>query len=93
MNKYDVLLRPVTTEKTDLMLEQGNQFAFEVAKQANKRQIREAIEAIFDVDVRSVRTMIVRGKSRRWGRHSTQKPAWKKAIVTLAPGESIDFAG
>lgn len=93
MNKYDVLLRPVTTEKSDLMLEQGNQFAFEVAKQANKRQIREAIEAIFDVDVRSVRTMIVRGKSRRWGRHRTQKPAWKKAIVTLAPGESIDFAG
>lgn len=93
MNKYDVLLRPVTTEKSDLLLEQGNQFAFEVAKQANKRQIREAIEAIFDVDVRSVRTMIVRGKSRRWGRHSTQKPAWKKAIVTLAPGESIDFAG
>lgn len=93
MNRYDVLLRPVTTEKTDIMLEEDNQVVFEVARQANKRQIREAVESIFEVDVLNVRTMIVRGKSRRWGRHVTQKPSWKKAIVTLAPGEAIDLAG
>lgn len=91
MHKFDVLRRPVITEKTDLLAEQLNQYVFEVAKNANKNQIREAIESIFDVSVLDVRTMVMPGKPRRWGRHVTRTPAWKKAVVTLADGDRIDM--
>ena len=89
MHKYDVLIRPISTEKTEAMGEEY--YAFEVARAANKQQVREAIEAIFEVKVAKVRTMIVRGKNRRWGRHIRRRPSWKKAIVALQPGEHIDL--
>jgi large subunit ribosomal protein L23 len=91
MHKYEVLRRPVLTEKTDILGEQYNQYVFEVAKQANKTQIKDAVEAIFDVKVEVVRTMIVPGKPRRWGRHTSRTPSWKKAMVQLAKGERIDL--
>jgi large subunit ribosomal protein L23 len=91
MHKYDVLVRPITTEKTDRLTDQSNQVAFEVSTDANKRQIREAVQSIFDVRVTAVRTMIMPGKGRRWGRHLTKTPRWKKAVLTLAPGDSIDL--
>jgi large subunit ribosomal protein L23 len=91
MHRTEVIRRPVVTEKTDLMGELHNQYVFEVHPRANKRQIREAVEATFDVDVLQVRTMMMPGKPRRWGRHESHTSAWKKAVVTLAEGQAIDL--
>jgi large subunit ribosomal protein L23 len=90
-----ILIEPYVTEKMTRLMEDGKHYAFKVAKNANKIQIRKAIEARYpDVEVKEVRTMIVRGKRRRQmtrrGLVEGQKPAYKKAIVTLAAGE-IDF--
>jgi len=92
MHKYDVLIRPITTEATEAMAERFNRYAFEVAREATKRQVREAVEGIFGVSVTDVHTMVYRGKQRRFGRHVVQKPTWKKAIVTLAPGQTLDLS-
>ena len=93
MHKYDVLLRPISTEKADILTARFNQYVFEVAKGANKRQIKEAVESLFQVTVAEVRTMVIAGQMRRWGRHLSRSSAWKKAIVTLAPGDVIDVVG
>jgi len=92
MNVYQVLKRPILTEKTDYQRD-GNQYVFEVDRRANKLQIREAVEMIFDVKVEAVNTMIMKPKRRRLGRRTvTTRPAWKRAVVTLAAGERIqDF--
>jgi large subunit ribosomal protein L23 len=79
------------TEKNTLLMERENQYTFEVARRANKIQIREAVELAFGVEVIKVRTMIVPGKPRRRGRTVGQSKPWKKAIVTLAPGDRIDI--
>jgi large subunit ribosomal protein L23 len=91
MHKYDVLVRPITTEKTDRLNDIGNRVVFEVRSEANKRQVKEAVEAVFKVKVTEVRTMIMPGKQRRWGRHLARTPKWKKAVVTLAQGDKIDL--
>jgi large subunit ribosomal protein L23 len=89
MNVYQVLKRPILTEKSDYQRD-DNQYVFEVDRRANKLQIREAIEVLFDVRVDSVNTMMMKPKRRRLGRRTiTTRPAWKKAVVTLAPGERI----
>ncbi|MCB0076754.1 MAG: 50S ribosomal protein L23 [Anaerolineales bacterium] len=94
MNNYQVILRPVVTEKSMDQAEWDNQYTFEVALRANKRQIKEAVEALFDVEVTNVRTMVMKGKTRRWGRNFYSKSDWKKAVVTLAEGDSIvEFEG
>ncbi|MEO8082348.1 MAG: 50S ribosomal protein L23 [Ardenticatenales bacterium] len=93
MHKYDVLLRPISTEKADVLTARFNQYVFEVAKGANKRQIKDAVESLFGVTVSDVRTMVIAGQLKRWGRHLSRSSAWKKAIVTLAPGDVIDVAG
>jgi large subunit ribosomal protein L23 len=92
MNVYQVLKRPILTEKTDYQRD-DNQYVFEVDRRANKLQIKEAVETIFDVEVRAVNTMVMKPKRRRLGRRVlTTRPAWKRAVVTLAPGERIqDF--
>lgn len=90
MDKYEVLRRPLITEKTDIIGDL-NQFAFEVAVGANKRQVQSAVEHLFSVKVERVRTMIMPGKQRRWGRRITRTSPWKKAIVTLAPGDRIEL--
>jgi large subunit ribosomal protein L23 len=86
---YEVLRRPVFTEKSVELREEFNQVTFEVAMNANKVEIRKAVEALLEVEVLSVNTMIVRGKVKRVGRSSGKRSNWKKAIVTLAEGESI----
>jgi large subunit ribosomal protein L23 len=89
MNVYQILKRPILTEKSDYQRD-DNQYVFEVDRRANKLQIREAIEVLFDVRVDSVNTMMMKPKRRRLGRKMiVTRPAWKKAVVTLAPGERI----
>lgn len=90
LHLYDVLIRPVITEKSNLLSERLRQYAFEVAQDANKIQIKEAVEFIFDVKVEKVRTMIMPAKRGRRGRKWYRRtPQWKKALVTLKPGYEI----
>jgi large subunit ribosomal protein L23 len=92
MHLEDVIKRPlVLTEKGNLLREQGNQYLFEVSPKANKVQIKEAVETLFKVNVLGVNTLVVRGKMRRMGRGQAKTKNWKKAVVTLAEGDSIDF--
>lgn len=90
----EVVLRPVVTERTTTMAEPDakdrRSYAFVVAKDANKIEIRHAVETLFGVRVTAVRTANYRGKWRRMGRSIGRRPAYKKAIVRLAPGEQID---
>jgi large subunit ribosomal protein L23 len=89
MNVYQVLKRPIITEKSDFQRDE-RQYVFEVSRQANKHEIKEAVEVLFDVRVDSVNTMIMKPKRRRMGRKMiVTRPAWKRAVVTLAPGERI----
>jgi large subunit ribosomal protein L23 len=87
---YSVIVRPLITEKGTLLAEQ-NKYAFEVMKGANKLQIKEAVEKAFDVSVLSVNTMVMPGKKKRVGRSQGMTSEWKKAIVTLAEGDRIEF--
>jgi len=92
LHVYDVIIRPVITEKSSIMSGEMNQYVFEVAPKANKIQIREAVELIFDVDVTNVRTMVMPAKRGRRGRTWYKRTSqWKKAIVTLATGDSIEL--
>lgn len=90
-NIYQVLKRPVVTEKTTALRESVGNYVFEVATDANKIEIRQAIEKLFDVRVTDVRTSIVRGKFRRTRKGLGRKPNWKKAVVTLVDGDSIEL--
>lgn len=90
MNLYDVLRRPLVTEK-NAMLQMGGKYAFEVTRVATKPQIRQAVEQAFKVTVTAVNVMTVPGKERRFGKRQVQTPSWKKAIVTLRPGDKIEF--
>jgi len=90
-NLYTVLKRPVVTERTTGLREENNQYAFEVARDANKVQIRQAVESIFGVRVTDVRTQIVRGKIKRVKRSFGKQPNWKKAFVTLHPEDQIEL--
>ena len=90
MNHYQIIIRPLVTEKnTNLM--SLNKYSFEVDRNANKLQIKQAIETIFNVGVTKVHTMNVRGKMRRRGREFGYTRDWKKAIVTLAEGDRIEI--
>ena len=89
--QYDIIIRPVVTEKTNIQKEAANQVTFEVDRKANRIEIRRAIERIFNVRVANVRTMQVKGKFKRRGRVLGKRRDWKKAIVTLRPGERIEF--
>jgi len=92
MEARDILKRPIVTEKsTDLMAD--NKYTFEVDMRANKMQIKEAVEEIFNVKVEQVNTLRVKGKLRRMGRHEGYTSDWKKAVVTLKPGHSIEVFG
>jgi large subunit ribosomal protein L23 len=88
---YDVIKRPIISEKSTALAEVAGRYAFEVAPQANKPEIRDAVQRLFNVKVHEVRTMIVHGKVKRTGRFETKRTNWKKAIVTLAKGQKIDF--
>ena len=91
MDIYQVIKEPHITEKANRQKGETNQVSFKVHRQANKIEIRRAVESLFKTRVLNVRTMNMIGKSRRMGKHVGRKPHWKKAIVQLAPGESIKF--
>jgi large subunit ribosomal protein L23 len=86
-----VVRKPLVTERFADLRERDNKFIFEVHPDANKHEIRQAIEHFFGVKVNDVRTMNVRGKVKRLGRFSGKRADWKKAIVTLAEGDTIDL--
>ena len=91
MINYDLIRRPVITEKSSIQKEQNNQVTFEVDPNANRIEIQRAVEKIFNVKVSDIRTMHVRGKIKRRGRILGKRRSWKKAVVTLMPGERIEF--
>lgn len=86
-----VIVRPLVTEKSMRLKDERNAVTFQVVPGANKVEIRQAVEAIFNVKVREVRTANVRGKLKRMGRFQGRRPSWKKAVVTLAPGHKIEL--
>jgi large subunit ribosomal protein L23 len=88
---YRTLKRPLITEKSTVEKDKRNKLFFEVDRRANKIEIKEAVEKIFKVDVLDVATMSMKGKLKRAGRHFTQSPDWKKAVVTIKPGQRVEF--
>lgn len=92
MHIYEVIRRPVITEKSIVGVDTTNSYTFEVDMRANKLQIKEAVETAFDVEVRDVHVMVMPAKTARRGRRvMIRKPKWKKAVVSLAPGNSIQL--
>jgi large subunit ribosomal protein L23 len=91
MSYYDVIIRPLVTEKTNLQKEMHNQVSFEVDRRANRIEIKRAVEEGFRVKVASVRTLQMLGKTTQRGRIQGKRRDWKKAIVRLMPGERIEF--
>ena len=96
MNKeriLSVLLAPHVSEKATSLADENGTFVFKVAKDANKLEIKKAVESLFDVKVEGVRTVNVKGKSKFFGRVAGKRSDWKKAYVSLAEGQDIDFLG
>jgi large subunit ribosomal protein L23 len=87
---YGIIVRPLITEKAQIQTGL-NKYAFEVDKRANKMQIKEAVEVAFNVHVTNVNTCVMKGKAKRYGRRESKLPDWKKAFVTLAPGDKIEL--
>ena len=90
MNKWEILKGPIITEKSNDLLEKENKYTFKVALEANKVEIKQAIEEIFNVKVVDIATVRVLPKHRRVGKYEGYRPAYKKAIVKLAKDEKID---
>jgi large subunit ribosomal protein L23 len=91
MNSYQIVKHPIITEKSTYQKEKGNKYLFAVDKSANKQEIKKAIEELFKVKVEKVNTAIFPGKKRRFGVHEGYKPDWKKSVVTLKKGQSIEL--
>lgn len=91
MIHYEIVKRPLVTEKSNIQKENHNKVTFEVERTANRVEIRRAVEKIFNVRVQSVQTLQVKGKVKRRGKILGKRKDWKKAIVTLMPGERIEF--
>jgi large subunit ribosomal protein L23 len=89
MKQTDVIRRPIITEKTTLMREEGRTLVFQVARDANKIDIKRAVEALLGAKVESVRTSVAHGKVKRQGRYAGRRPDWKKAYVKLREGEKL----
>ena len=91
MSPEQVIRRPIVLTEKASQLRETNQVVFEVAREANKVQIKDAVQALFKVKVTNVNTLVMRGKDRRMGRGYAKMQNWKKAMVTLREGHSIDF--
>jgi large subunit ribosomal protein L23 len=91
MTPADIIKRPIALTEKAALLKESNKVVFEVALRANKIEIKKAVEAMFDVDVVEVNTLVQRGKMKRMGRGDAKRPNWKKAIVTLREGDDIQF--
>jgi len=88
-----VLLAPHISEKASLVADSNGQHIFQVLPDANKAEIKQAVEELFEVKVAQVRVMNVKGKTKRFGQRTGKRSDWRKAYVTLAEGQDIDFAG
>lgn len=88
---HDILVRPLVTEKSSHLMGAQNTYVFEVGLAANKLQIKRAVESLFGVQVADVRTLVVRGKIKRFGRYYGKRSNWKKAYVRLADGDVLSF--
>ncbi len=88
---YEVIRRPIISEKSTALAEVANRYVFEVALKAKKEEIKSAVQRLFNVKVRDVRTLVMHGKVKRVGRFETKRANWKKALVTLPEGQKIDF--
>ena len=91
MHVFEVLRRPLITEKSTIMQDGQNKYAFEVDSRANKVQVKTAVEESFSVKVTEVNMLTVKGKRKRFGRRLVQKPSWKKAVVSLRAGDKIQL--
>jgi len=91
MNYHAIIKRPIVSEKSTMQREVSNQFSFEVDRKANRVEIKKAIQSLFSVQVDGVRTLQIKGKYKQRGRIIGKRRDWKKAIVTLKPGERIEF--
>lgn len=91
MTPYDIIKKPLITEKSTIQKEKSNQVCFEVDRRSNRVEIRNAVEKLFNVKVSDVRTMQVKGKVKQRGRIVGKRRDWKKANVKLMPGERIEF--
>jgi large subunit ribosomal protein L23 len=91
VNVHQVIMRPLVTEKSTMAREERNEVSFAVDPRASKHDVRRAVEELFSVQVADVRTMRMPRKTRRVGRFAGNRPEWKKAIVRLAEGQSIEF--
>ena len=91
-NLYEVIRRPLLTEKSTLLKESQQTLVFEVHRDATKPEIKKAVEALFDTKVEAVRVAVVHGKVKRQGRHAGRRPDWKKAFVVLKEGaKNVEF--
>lgn len=91
MKLSDTLIRPLVTEKTTSNLGTDRTYAFEVGLTANKHEIASAIETLYGVKVDTVRTIVVRGKTKRFGKHTGKRSNWKKAYITLSVGSTLNL--
>lgn len=90
-NPRSVILKPLVTEKGSKLREDGNKYLFSVVSDANKIEIKRAVQEIFNVKVKDVQTLVMHGKVKRMGAFQGKRPDWKKAVVTLEEGQSIDL--
>lgn len=90
---YQVLLGPHVSEKSTIVADEGNQVVLRIAKSATKLEVKRAVEQLFEVRVRDVRVTNVKGKQKGFGRIRGRRPDWKKAYVSLEPGQDLDFFG
>jgi large subunit ribosomal protein L23 len=88
---HDILIRPIVTEKSSYLMGAQNTYVFEVGLASNKHQIKNAVQSLFGVTVDDVRTLIVRGKIKRFGRYDGKRSNWKKAYVRLSDGDVLSF--
>ncbi|OVE80699.1 50S ribosomal protein L23 [bacterium K02(2017)] len=93
MSLYNIIKRPIVTEKSSLMKEQSNAYVFEVEKSADKVLIKKSVEQLFNVKVKSVKTLIQRGKYKKYGKDTGRTKSWKKAVVSLSDGKIELFEG
>lgn len=88
---YNIIKRPVISEKSTALAEVANRYVFEVAAESTKPEIRDAVEQLFKVKVKAVRTIMMHGKNKRSGKFEYKRSNWKKAIVTLGEGQRIEL--
>jgi large subunit ribosomal protein L23 len=91
LHVFEVLRRPLITEKSTILQDSNNKYAFEVDSRANKVQVKTSVEESFSVKVTGVNILMVKGKRKRFGRRLVQQPSWKKAVVSLRSGDKIQL--